>query len=94
MFFDGIAELLMISIPLFVLSILAFWMRDSVYQAWFRFARVWVPLSMLVVLLAPTYSHDWMYPIEKATVGIVMNGLFGLISFVVITRAWWRGRAV
>ncbi len=93
-FFDSVATIFVPIIPLFLFSLVAFWMRDIVYQTWFRFARVWVPVSMLAIFMAPEYASDWMYPIEKGTVALFMCALFVIISLIIIVRAWWRGRAV
>lgn len=82
------------TIPFFLFSFIVFWMRKDIYDSWFRFARVWVPLSMFLIFIAPVYGSDWMYPIEKATVLLITNILFVLISLIIIARAWWQGRAV
>lgn len=82
------------AIPTLVFSVATFWMQDIVYIKWFRFARIWVPLSMVAIFLAPSYASDWMFPIEKGTVLFVANILFVVISLITIARAWWRGRAV
>ena len=73
-------------IPFFFLSLITYKMRDEIYRAWLRFAYVWIPLSMLLIFLAPQYSSDWMYPIEKGTVAFFSSLLFVIISLVLI--AW------
>jgi len=73
-------------IPLFLLSLITYRMRDEVYRAWLRFAYVWIPLSMLLILLAPEYSSDWMYPVVKGTVAFFSSLLFIIISLALI--AW------
>src|SRR3989344_3055223 len=55
-------------IPLFILSFITYKMREEVYRAWLRFSYVWIPLSMILIFLAPQYASDWMFPIEKGTV--------------------------
>lgn len=78
----------------FLFSLITYWMKNEVFTAWFRFTRVWVPLSMVAIFLAPSYASDWMFPIEKGTVLFIANILFVSISLIIIARAWWRGRRV
>ena len=68
----------------FLFSLITYWMREKVYQAWFRFARWWIPLSMLLILISPEYSGDWMYPIEKGSVALLTCTLFGIVSILII----------
>lgn len=71
-------------VPLFLFSLITYKMRDEVYRAWLRFAYVWVPLSMVLIFLAPQYSTDWMYPVEKGTVAFLTSALFVIISLILI----------
>ncbi len=74
-------------IPLFLFSLITYKMRDEIYRAWLRFAYVWIPLSMVAILLAPEYSGDWMYPVVKGTVAFFSSVLFALVSLGIII---WR----
>lgn len=73
-------------IPLFLLSLITYKMREEVYRTWLRFAYVWIPLSMLLIFLAPEYTADWMYPVVKSTVAFFSSLLFLIISPIII--AW------
>lgn len=75
-------------IPLFILSLITYKMRDDIYQAWLRFARVWIPLSMVLILLAPEYSGDWMFPVTKGSVAFSSSLLFVIISLILIAWEW------
>lgn len=79
-------------IPLFLLSLITYKMRDEVYRAWLRFTLVWVPLSMLAIFLAPEYTNDWMYPVVKGTVAFFSSLLFLLISLLLITWKYLSSR--
>jgi len=70
-------------LPLFFLSLITYKMRDSVYQAWFRFVRWWIPLSILPVLISPSYGHG-LIPVDKGRVSLALSALFLLISLVII----------
>jgi hypothetical protein len=79
-------------IPLFILSLITYKMRDEVYRAWLRFAYVWIPLSMLLIFLAPEYSADWMFPIVKGTVAFFSSLLFAGISLILIIYKYFASR--
>jgi len=70
-------------IPLFIFSLITYKMREEVYQVWWKFARIWIPLSMLAVIISPSYGN-WMIPIEKGTVAFALSVLFVIISLVLI----------
>ena|SRR3989338_468225 len=70
--------------PVFFFCLTVYWMRDEVYRAWFKFARLWIPLSMLAILVAPEYSTNVINPIEKGTVAIFFSGIFIVVSIVII----------
>jgi len=71
-------------IPLFILSLITYKMRDEMYRAWLRFAQWWIPFSMVFIFLAPEYSGDWMFPIVKGTVAFFSSLLFVIISLLLI----------
>lgn len=79
-------------LPLFLLSLVVYKMRDEIFAAWINFAKWWVPLSVLAVFVAPTYSHDWMFPLDKGRVSLGMSILFLLISLILITWKWFTLR--
>lgn len=70
-------------IPLFIFSLITYKMREEVFESWWKFARIWIPLSMLAVLVSPSYGN-WMIPIEKGTVAFASSILFVIISLVLI----------
>ena len=71
-------------LPLFLFSLITYKMRDEIYQSWFRFAMWWIPLSMFSILIAPSYSSDWMFPIDKGRVAFFSSLVFTLISLILI----------
>ena len=82
--FDSMAEILQIFLPFFLLYLITYKLREEIYIAWFRFASWWIPLSMLLTLIAPSQSHDWMFPIDKGRVSFFMSLFFALISLILI----------
>ena len=81
--FDPIAETLLVFVTLFFLSLLTYSIRDETYKIWFRFSRIWVPLTVLLVLITPEYSNS-LIPIEKGAVSFIFSILFLLISLIII----------
>ena len=81
-------------IPTFFFSLLTYWMREEIYRSWFRFARWWIPLSMVLIFLAPEYSGDWMYPIEKGTVAFFTSLVFVIVSIIVIIVRYFHTRPI
>lgn len=83
---DALALIVFPAIPLFLFSLITYFMREEVFQAWWRFARIATLVSMLLILIAPSYSHDWMFPIEKGNVAFFTALVFVLVSIIVIIR--------
>lgn len=75
-------------IPLFIFSLITYKMRDEIFQSWWRFARIWVPISMILILLTPSYTHNWMFPIMKSNVALLLSAIFIIASLIKITLAY------
>ncbi len=71
-------------LPLFIFSLITYKMREATYLAWFNFAKWWIPLAMLSILIAPQYSHDWLFPIDKGRVAFLVSLLFVIVSSILI----------
>jgi len=71
-------------IPLFIFSIITYFMQVEVFNAWWRFSKIWIPLSMLAILISPSYTSNWMFPIEKGAVAFFTSALFVIISILVV----------
>lgn len=73
-------------IPLFIFSLIIYKMREEIFESWWKFAKIWIPLSMLAILVAPSYSHNWIFPIVKGSVALFSSSIFVIISLVLIIR--------
>lgn len=82
--FDLVGLMFLVFLPLFLISLLTYKLRDEIFSAWFTFVKWWVPLTIVLVLLAPA-SDSSLLPIDKGRVSLFMNGLLLLISLIVIT---------
>ncbi len=71
-------------IVFFLFALLTYLNRDNTYRSWFKFARWWIPLSMIAIFLAPEYSNDWVLPIEKGVVALFACGAFAIISTLIV----------
>ncbi len=69
--------------PLFVLSLIAYSLREETFRAWLKFTYVWIPLTMLLVLTAPEYGNAFL-PIEKGTVSFFFSLLYVIISLGIL----------
>ncbi len=78
--------------PIFLFSLITYKMSEGVFQAWWWFARVFVPLAMFLILITPAYTHNWMFPVTKGTVAVALSGLFVLASLVRIIFAYRRSK--
>jgi len=91
-FSESLAMLFFPILPLFFFSLVTYFMREEIFQSWWRFARVWVPLSMIAILLAPAYASDWMFPIDKGRIAFFTAVVFVIISLILIVREKLRLR--
>lgn len=79
-------------LPLFLFSLITYRMTETIFQSWWKFARIATPVSMGLILIAPSYSHDWMFPIEKGSVAMMTTVLFIFLSIIIIIRAYKRAK--
>jgi len=75
-------------LALFIFSLITYKMRDEIFQSWWRFARIWAPISTVFILLTPSYTHNWMFPIVKGNVALLLSVIFIIVSLVKITLAY------
>ncbi|MDO8576439.1 MAG: hypothetical protein Q7R90_03930 [bacterium] len=91
-FFDQFTEILLPVFGLFLLSPITYWMREDVYETWFRFARWALPLSMFLIFITPEYGGGLVNPIQKGSVSFLLTILFFIISLVIIVSKFVRFR--
>lgn len=84
------AEFLMPTLPFALVFAISSYLNKEAVNSWFKFAIVWVPLSMLAILIAPEYSTDFLFPVEKSNVAFISSALFLLISVLIIGWKYWR----
>ena len=85
--FDFFGNLTLIFLPVFILSLITFWMREEVFRAWLRFAYWWIPLTILLVLMTKDRSGGFGIPdiVTRESISMIFSTLFLLISLILIT---------
>ena len=81
-----------LGIAVFLPSLLLLFCKEEIFKSWFRFARWALPLSILLIIVAPTTNGSFtpFYGINKEMVTWLMGGLFTLISLILIV---WKSFA-
>lgn len=87
-YIDLVGHFLLLTPPLFLLSLITYKMRDEVFRAWWNFARWWVPVIILVTYLQSTQERG-------GGMAATMSGgfdilLLGLFYFILIVVSLWR----
>ncbi len=77
-------------LAVFSLSLITYKMRDEVYRTWFKFARWYVPLSMLLILITPEYGGELFNPIQKGSVAFLLTALFFVVSLLIVAIKYFR----
>jgi hypothetical protein len=88
---DSLAFIFFPMLLLLIFSLITYKMREDVFQTWWKFSRVWMPLSMLAILIAPSYSSNWMIPIEKGTVAFFSSMIYIITSLVIVVYKKLKG---
>jgi len=83
---DIIGALLFIFPFVFLLSLITYFLREEVFQAWMHFAKWWIPLSIFFVLVMPDGQGGGYMPslIDKQTIAFLMSSIFILVSLTKI----------
>ena len=91
----GIAEFLFwFSIPLLIVLILLLFFRESVFQSWKKFALIYIPISIILVFLAPEYADSGFggvrYALDKERATWLLGGIFLITSIFIIIRKHFK----
>ncbi|TRZ53368.1 hypothetical protein D4R99_00930 [bacterium] len=83
---DIIGAILFIFPFVFLFSLITYFLREEVFQAWLRFVKWWIPLSILLVLIMPDGQGGGYMPslIDKQTIAFLMSSIFIFVSTVKI----------
>jgi len=74
-------------LPMAILSLFTYKFRKEVFHAWIRFAKWWIPISLILTILTPATTGSSFVPFfGRGHVAIAMSALFLIISLIII--AW------
>jgi len=79
----NIIRTLFIFFPIFILSLITYKMRDTIFQSWLKFAYFWVLLTIILTILAPEYDSSFV-SLTKGLVSFTLSAIFLLISLIII----------
>src|SRR3989338_7499703 len=82
---DLIWPLLLSALPLLFLSLITYKMRDEIFHTWITFAKWWVPLSVIAILVTPVESGGWISVPLQATMALFCAAALFVISLILIT---------
>src|SRR5258708_3605143 len=60
-------------LAVFAISLVTYKMRGDIYRTWFKTARWYVPIAMLLILITPEYGGGLFNPIQKGSVSFVLT---------------------
>jgi hypothetical protein len=76
-----IAFLFYFSIPVFLFSLVTYFLKDEIFQIWLKFTYVWFSLSVFLVLITPGSSGSFFVSVwDSQMTAIFMSGLYLIIS--------------
>lgn len=72
-------------------SLVLYFFRDGVYKSWLAFARWWIPLSMLLLLITPGDGDGGVVPVSALALTMIFAcGVFTSVSVAIIIAATVR----
>ena len=75
------------------LSLAIFFLREEIFHAWIKFARIYLPIAILLILWAPS-SDSSLFPLDKEVMSLVTSVLFLFISLLIIGIKSWKLRKI
>jgi hypothetical protein len=79
----------------FLISLITYRMKDEVFLAWWRFARWWVPVIMIVTFLLENAGGGGTLGMNKDFTALILIILYSILivtSLVKIMRAYFGAR--
>lgn len=87
-----IEPVVLFSVYFFIVSIFLFFINDNIFLKWFKFAMIWMVLTVTVIVISPKTSHDALFTIDKEMVSIWMSSLFAIISIIILAYQSYKLR--
>lgn len=90
-FFNSIFEIVITPLHLFAIafiipSVFLLFVPETAWHAWLRFARWWLPLSILLIILTPDFNGNILILIDysKLATAKYMGMLFAILSMIIL----------
>ena len=79
----GLFSAILIVFPALVFSVITYFLSQNIFQTWFKFSVVWIPLSVVVALVASDVPGMWA-PSDQAVIDLLSPIFYTLISIIII----------
>ena len=80
-----IGNMLLISFPAFFFALVSFFMKnENAFESWRKFSFIFIPSSIILVLITPWYLGDGFMNIQKEVVALILSGVYAGTSLVLI----------
>ena len=73
-----------IILPVFIFSLLTYFLKEEIFRAWFRFTYLWVLFSFIVIFASTDHSGGLLGISDQEAFGIITWVLYILISLIII----------
>ena len=82
-----VEPLFFVSSSLLIVALFLLFVRDQIFIAWLTFAKWWIPLTIVLIVISPTDGSGAFFPAfsSKELTSIWMSSLFVVISLILIT---------
>ena len=74
-----------------VISIILFFTKENIIKSWFRFAKYYVAISAILIVLSPSIDGS-IFGFDREFTVWSLAFFFLLISLIIIARKWWKER--
>jgi len=76
---------LLLFFPIFLFSIITYFLKDEIFKSWSKFTYVWLPLSIILTSITPDSRGGFFVSLwDPEMTAIFMTGLYALISLIII----------
>ncbi|MFA5652071.1 MAG: hypothetical protein WC933_01785 [Candidatus Paceibacterota bacterium] len=73
------------SVPIFIFSLITYFLKDEIFKTWSKFTYVWVAISIILTLITPGGSGSFFVSLwDQQMTAIVMSGLFIFVSIIIV----------
>ena len=86
-----VSYILLFFIPVFILNIIIYKLRDGVFLLWRKFTFIYLFIYLFIIILS-AWRRDDLFPIEKSTTSLFFIFLYLIIAILIIIYYFFRTR--